>query len=190
MTITEYLEIKPVSQNPCGIASETDWLEFCDLALPSGNLYVMDAGYLPEGQSGCEIKLQPGNYRVSAKLIPYGNDARISRLRIASGGASPRLGEALGQVASDLGLVGVADHATYFRVWEEDQETFQETVGTEIPESGVCKVAKLGAGAGVLVPFVESGFGDGTFPIHALEDGGERVGAEVVFITPDEPRAF
>lgn len=76
----------------------------------------------------------------------------------------------------------------YFRAWEEDPETFQETVSREIPESGLCKVATLGAGDGVLVPFVESGFGEGPFPVHALEVDGARVGAEVVFFTPAPPR--
>jgi len=41
-----------------------------------------------------------------------------------------------------------------------------------------------------LVFFVNSGFGDGTFPVYELVSAGGRWGVEVVFIEPGTPYPF
>jgi hypothetical protein len=43
---------------------------------------------------------------------------------------------------------------------------------------------------GAVMPFVSSGFGDATFPIHELLSDGFRVGFEVTFIKPGTAYPF
>jgi hypothetical protein len=103
---------------------------------------------------------------------------------------TPVLGRRVGSASTDLGIVGIADHAELMSAWERDAAAYKASVSNEIPESGPCKVAKLGADPGAEVPFVESGFGDGRFSIYALEQDGKRIGTEVVFIRPEKPYPF
>lgn len=100
------------------------------------------------------------------------------------------MGKRTGSVATDLGLVGLADQVSYTAAWELNSEAFQHSLSAEIPEAGCCKVAKSGAPPGVEIPFAESGFGDGCYSVYALEDQGKQVGAEVVFIKPDQVYPF
>ncbi len=51
-------------------------------------------------------------------------------------------------------------------------------------------VARLGRESDTTMLIVESGFGDGTFPVYELRRGSERVGIETVFINPGEPYPF
>lgn len=173
-----------------GIGRESDWLEFAKLSAPSGRLYVMDPGMLPDAADGCAINLPPGEYSITAKVITYWKDSRVSRLRIAQPGATGTVGGKIGEVSTDLGTIGLADYERYFAAWNSDADGFQDSVSHEIPESGICKIAKISAGSGVEIPFVEAGFGDGCYPILSLEDAGNLVGVELEFIQPDEPYPF
>jgi hypothetical protein len=190
MTLKQYLDNKPFVRARRGLGHESDWLEFCSLELRGAVLFVFDPGMLPGETEGCKVALSPGRFSISAKVITYWKDSRISRLRVSPFGTRPIVGKRLGSAATDIGFIGMSDYAAYIAAWERDKIAFQKSVSNEIPGSGRCDVVKLGADPGVEVPFVESGFGDGRYFIYALLDGETRVGAEVVFIRSEKPYPF
>ena len=190
MNLQDYLASKPFFRARRGIGTESDWLEFCALDVPSGLLFVFDPGFLPGELKGCRASVSSGHFVLSAKIVTYWKDYRVSRLRSCRTGAKPKLGSRVGSVVTDLGLIGAADHAIYASAWESDRAAFENTVSNEIPESGRYKIATLGAPPGVPVPFVESGFGDGRYSVYALVEEEARVGVEVVFIRARTPYPF
>ena len=190
MNLEEYLDSKPFVRVRRGLGNESDWFHFCDLDLPGGILHIFDPGMLPGAIKDCKVDLTAGCFEVSAKVITYWKDSRISRLRICLPQRSVKLGRRIGCVDTDLGLIGVADHQMYMAQWRRDPIVFQETVSDEIPESGPCSIARLGAPPSVVVPFVESGFGDGRYYVYVLDEANQQVGAEIVFIRKDSEYPF
>jgi hypothetical protein len=189
MQLGDYLQHRPTVKVTQGLGKESDWLDFTELHLPSGKLHVMDPGYALQKQTGT-IQLPPGVYSALAKVITYGSDSRISRLRVIQPRAVAVLGDELDHISSDIGKIAVADQEAYLQQWPQDPERVGEVVDSHLTSDDAFGVAELGGEPPVRILFIESGFGDGTFPIFALEKDGRRVGAEIVFIRADEPYPF
>src|SRR6185369_6502624 len=128
VTLKQYLDGKPFVRARRGVGRESDWLEFCNLELPGGVLFVFDPAMLPGEAKGCRVKLVAGEFAVTAKVITYWKDSRISRLRVCLVGVSPVPGKRVGSVAPDLGLIGIADHTAYTSAWERDRDAFKTSV--------------------------------------------------------------
>ncbi|HEU4882886.1 MAG TPA: hypothetical protein VFT45_11585 [Longimicrobium sp.] len=167
---------------------ETEWLAFTTLSVESGQLMIGDASYLPDPDACLALEVQPGTYTISVKVMDYGTDKRISRLRIARAGAEPELGRKAGAVWADVGRTGVCDAERFGAVEPlKDEQRWTETIGAALDAAETHGVATF---EGVEMPFVSSGFGDGEFPVYPLKSGGEPVGAEVQFIKPTERYPF
>ncbi|HXR03384.1 MAG TPA: hypothetical protein VN836_01600 [Verrucomicrobiae bacterium] len=191
MTIQDYLKGeftgKPKKDDR---GRESDWLEFCDLTVRGSKVQVVDASYVPDEREGCMVTLAPGSYHVEVKATAYGGDVRISRLRLVRHGVSPSIGAVLGETGTDTANIGVCDHEVFARAWGGDNDASWEIISPAIEEADTHGIAVLDETAGAVMPFVRSGFGDGTFPVHELVADGSRAGFEVVFIRGDEPYPF
>jgi len=167
---------------------ETAWLPFTTLSVESGTLMIGDASFLPDPDACLALKVQPGTYELSVKVMDYGTDKRISRLRVARAGADPELGRKVGTVWADVGRTGVCDAERFVAVEPlKDEQRWTETIGAALDAAETPGIASF---EGVEMPFVASGFGDGEFPVYRLQSGGEPVGAEVQFIKPTERYPF
>lgn len=74
MSLQDYLARRPFFRARRGIGTESDWLEFCDLDVPSGLLFVFDPGFLPGEHRGSKLSVSSGRFVVSAKIMtqtPY-----------------------------------------------------------------------------------------------------------------------
>jgi hypothetical protein len=168
--------------------TETPWLAFTTRSIESGRLMIGDASFLPDPENCVTVNVQPGTYELSVKVMDYGTDKRISRLRVARAGADPELGRKVGAVWADVGRIGVCDAERFGAVEPlKDEARWTETIGAALDASETHGIASF---EGVEMPFVASGFGDGEFPVYRLRSGGEPVGAEVQFIKPTERYPF
>jgi hypothetical protein len=191
MTLQEYLEGEFTGKAKRGDrGKESDWLEFCHLTVRGSKVQVVDASYVPDESEGCMVTLTPGSYDVQVRAIAYGGDVRISRLRVVRPSVSASLAAELGETGTDTANIGVCDHESFLRAWGDDNEASWEIISPAIEEADTHGIAVLDEAAGAVMPFVSSGFGDGTFSVHELVADGSRAGFEVVFIRPDAPYPF
>jgi len=120
----------------------------------------------------------------------YGNDARISQLRAIPSGVTSSTGAQIGETGTDTAKIGVCDHDVFASAWGDDDEASWDIISPAIEDAETHGIAVLDDQVGAVMPFVSSGFGDGTFPIHELVSNGSRVGFEVTFIKPGTPYPF
>ncbi len=91
---------------------------------------------------------------------------------------------------TDTANVGLCDFDVFARACGGDHEASWEIISPAIEEAEILGIAVLDEEAGAVMPFVRSGFGDGTFPVFELVSNGSRVGFEITFIKPGTPYPF
>ena len=184
MTLSEYFSEsrnKVINQAPVKV-EHSGWLDFCSLSLKGGSFLAVDAQFVPSEPDGLLVKLPPGNYSVQAKAVNYGGDRRVSRLRVFRDGASPKLGEKIGETWTDTAKTGVCDFESFSQAWGSDDDASYETIEPFFDTDNPFGIVIFDAARGAIMPFVDSGFGDGTFPVFELAENGKRVGFEIEFI--------
>jgi hypothetical protein len=154
------------------------WYGVATLAVETGGLDVTD---LP-GISGIRVPVPNGIYCVEARLIDFGGSLCLSRLRARADNVDPSLGEKRGVVPVDFGGITLSDFQalrnglTVAEIWEMEglSRSFMNVF---------CDICQLNFESKT-VRFVvcKSGFGDGTYPVFALNSGTEIVGLEIEFI--------
>jgi hypothetical protein len=144
---------------------------------------VIDPSFAPFERHGLLIDLPVGEYEVVAKVMDYVTEKRVSRLRVLRVSSEPQVGGEIGKTWSDTARIGACDYEAYKRAWGDDDDRAWTIVGPTL-EQDPTGVAVLDQDSGAILPFVESGFGDGEFPVFELRDptAGVRVGIEVEFI--------
>jgi hypothetical protein len=172
------------------VGTESSWLEFCNLLVRGNKVHAVDASYAADGQEGCMIDLRPGKYHVQVKAMAYGNDVRMSRLRVIWPGSEPTAGPEIGQTGTDTGNVGVYDFDIFAKAWGNDNNASWDKISPAIESADMHGIAVLDDATGAIMPFVRSGFGDGTFPVNELLQNGSRVGFEICFMSAGEPYPF
>ena len=191
MTIEEYLASDFSGKPTTGdIGKESQWLDFCQLTVREGKVHVVDASYAADPVEGCMIELAPGSYQAQAKIMAYGRDTRISRLRVVRPGVAATVASQVGDTGTDTGNIGIYDYDLFARAWGSDNDASWEIISPAIESADTHGIAVLDESVGAVMPFVSSGFGDGSFPVHELQADDVRVGFEVIFIQPDERYPF
>jgi hypothetical protein len=191
MKLQDCLSAKRTGEPEQGhLGTQSEWLDFCEIGLSGLRFLVVDASFVPSAEDGLLIEAPPGQYEVQAKCIDYGGDVRVSRLRVSLKGKQYRLGPELGKTWTDTATTGLCDYEVFSRAWGDDDDASYEKISGTNEESGNCGIAVLDAGTGALMPFVSSGFGDGSYQVFELLDGPQRVGFEVEFIPEHSPYPF
>ena len=189
MHIDDFLKQSFVRKPENGaVGEESDWLDFCDLQVGGKSIWVGDANFVPHEGDGFLVAVDPGCYSVRAKAIDFGGDKRVSRLRVCRQDAQPEVGGKIGDTWTDTAITGICDHEVFAEIWGEDDDASDAIIRPTLDDYSDCHgIAVLDQARHVIMPFVDSGFGDGSFPIFELTQGGHRIGFEVEFIRKDEP---
>jgi hypothetical protein len=161
----------------------TGWMLWGPFDVRGRNVLIVDPHRGPDARQGVLLRLAPGEYDVSLKIMEFAGDRRVARLRFARAGKRPRLGPELGQVACETARLGFCDHELAAPAWERlgEEEAFQR-VETELRDSRLVGFVELDAAAEIAMPFVDTGLGDGSFPVYELLAADIRVGFEVELI--------
>ena len=182
------------------VGVESDWFEAGPWKLHEGPLLVAN----PVDFDGVVIDtLRAGTYRVRVKGMDFNGHRRISRLQCVRGEADPVAltpGAALGETCVDLGVLTLADHGVLERlipdistperdalsIWLSEYVhggSLNMLIGTHVVPLG----DQTGGGEPDNLPLfvVQSGLGDGGYPVFPLNDtAGNTVGVECEFLPP------
>ncbi|MCK5290528.1 MAG: hypothetical protein KAR39_00740 [Thermoplasmata archaeon] len=185
MNLEEYLEALESEEEPTDLkpGEESEWLEFTELNVPSGRFVIFDPLVGDEPYDGLVINVPEGCYRLLIKLLMTDEGWIFSRLRIFLPSEEPSLGKVLGETWTDVAMTGVCDHqalSPYIgnaNMWERIQD--------EIYKVYPLGTINIDPTSQATMPVINSGHGDGTFPVYELISDSVRVGAEVEFATPE-----
>lgn len=156
---------------------ESDWLFAKAFPLVGERIEVCDCLGIPnEYTEGWA--LGTGTYDLLLRVMTDSNERRISRLRFVKKGRAVRLGEVIGEVSVDGGAVSVFDVDPIVGC---DPEVLQELEDRIILTDlkGLLRCFTFGP---TTIAMIRSGYGDGSYPVFALRDGGDLVGVEVEFV--------
>lgn len=164
---------------------ESDWLFHCDLPIQGRRLQILDVVMAGNDGEGVTLDVAPGPYVVEARVMTYATDHRISRVRVHPKGAVGTVGDVAGMVGVDLGAVAICD-VDRLAPWAKDHEDAWQEWGQDL-WYGRTEPAGLYTctAASTVVPFLDSGLGDGTYPVYSLMENGRAIGLEAVFLAPD-----
>ncbi len=169
------------------LGTESDWLFHCEFEVQGTRLQMLDVSMAGNDGEGVILDVSPGVYVVEARVMTYGIDRRISRVRIHPKGAVGTLGEVTGEVGVDLAAVAICD-VDRLAGWAQAEEAEWQRWGHPLwygrtTPAGIyaCAPAKT------IVPFIDTGFGDGTYPVQYLMYESRPVGLEAVFIPAGTP---
>jgi hypothetical protein len=172
------------------LGSETDWLFFTTLKCRSGRLLVSDPAFLPEASDGMVLSCPAGDYRLEAKVLDFGGDRRISRLRGLLNGRFPESHGMRGEVVVETGRIGVCDWVPFSRAWKANSGSMEDKLESSLEEADRIGVFRFGRSSNAALCFVESGFGDGNFPVTVAMAEHEPIGFEIEFIERNKPYPF
>lgn len=165
------------------IGRETDWLELFAEFPVTGNVLIADASYIPTATDGLSVALPVGTYRVLLTVLDYREDWRVARLRLTTS-EQARRGPLIGRTWTDVGRTAICDLLTLAPKWGTDNEASYAKVATWFESGAPFGVALFGESDPLPIPFVDSGFGDGEYPVTSLvDDQGRRIGFEVRFLS-------
>jgi hypothetical protein len=160
----------------------TSWLPFLQMHVKGSGLFLTDMRPGPT-DDGLKVALEAGDYRVEVQGFVRGSDRRCARLRAYLESTEPELGQQLGTVSTDLATMGFYDPKCFQSLRKQGSQEFFEWGESAFDSSksshGVL-VHDLTRSA--ILPYVSSGFGDGTYPVYELIQRNRRVGFEVEFI--------
>lgn len=178
MTLQEYLDYGPLGLHNGW--KESEWLEFRSLDIAGGKLAVVD----PTLFEGPIIDVPPGTYRVQVVVMDRRDDRRIARLRVLMG-AEASAGDEIDSVGVDFAQVGVGDWEAVTRAAAALDRPGEEAIIATMDTLDLYGVIVWSPNGEADMPFVSSGYGDGSYPIYEIRRDGTRVGIEVVFIDHD-----
>ena len=183
----------PIAAYKGEVGKETDWMNLCELDLIGAQFLVVDANFVPSAKDGILISSKPGKYQVQIKGIDFSGDRRVSRLKVFLQNESPTLGKQAGETWTDTAQTGIVDYESFSKAWGDDDDASYKKLQDKLESAENFGVVKFDKSANAVMPFVSSGFGDGSFPVLELVTNGQVVGVEVEFISaemeyPFEPR--
>jgi hypothetical protein len=156
---------------------ESQWLSVEPFPLVGERLEICDCLSTPhEDTEG--YPLGSGAYDLFVKVITDAVEKRISRLRIIAPSCQPTLAESIGHVSVDGGAVSLFDVDPIVGCDPEVLMDLEDRVAGTVMK-GPVKFFSFGP---TRVAMIQSGYGDGTYPMFALRDGENLVGLEVEFL--------
>lgn len=189
MTLVDLAEYLAVQWIPSQMQEgrESPWLRAGELHLASADLWIGDPSLALTSREGLSIVVRPDRYAVDIRIIDYGLDRRVSRLRVSSAASQRRSRPvSYGLAWTDTALVGVISQPI-----PEGPRTPAKQEGLDVALAAIDFFAMVdvdGAGSATMAVSA-SGFGDGEFPVSSPEDS-LLDGIEVEFIRPSETYPF
>jgi len=172
-------------------SEESVWLELGTLDLRSGHLRIVDPTWSDPANEGLLLELGPGTYLIEAKVMKFGQDRRISRVRLFLKNETPIVGESIGEASADVAHIAFFDSEEVKRLLDDSPDRAADMIAKAYWQAddtqGDCGIALLDDDTDLKMPYVWTGFGDGSFPAYELKSGSARVGVEIEFIKPGTP---
>ena len=165
---------------------ESDWLEFGDVEIPVGSLWVGDVTVL-RSTEGRTVKVPPGRCVVQLKGMDFKGVRTFSRVRaFAAGSDRFTLGAEIGEAITDSSMIGICDIAAVeAAVIKRHMAEFENDLREATDEPGTAIETFAYGKKSFMLAYILSGLGDGAFPIYSLEAAGKIVGVEVQFLPSD-----
>ena len=188
---TQRLEayLRKSSQKPprhLGAGREAEWIPVAELEVVSGSLWAGDPLCM-NVEDGCLVKLPAGTYVLAAQGMDFEGFRIVGRVRVypkALRADRLQAGRAIGEAGTDSAAITVCDLRALLPVIAGQEYPFQRELEKQL--RGQCGLLTNKIVPGVALPFVQSGFGDGTGPVLALTAAGKRVGIELSFLGENE----
>lgn len=158
------------------------WLPCVQFELKGSFVSIVDLGQSPDPRRG--VRLPPGRYEASVKLAAsrLGDWPIVSKLRLVLPHEGDALGlERIGDVDVDLAAIAIFDRQVFLRKFPVDRRDAFALALADV----TLRPCLVESGKGTDVLVVPAGDGDGTYPLHALSQGGSTIGIEVHFTAPD-----
>jgi hypothetical protein len=160
-------------------SEQLKWHNVAELEVKSGALDVDDLCC----SKPPSVAVANSIYLVEAKLIDFAGHLRVSRLRARAKGVDASIGQKIGKLAVEFGAVVLADFQQIRALLTEAENAeFEQLLFSFMTPCDLCRL-RFESGT-VYIVKCTSGFGDGTYPVFALNAGGQPAGLEVDFI-PD-----
>lgn len=165
------------------VGVESDWLDFGELDVPNGQLWLGDAT-VTDREEGCTVKLQPGRYVLQLKGMDFKGVRAVSRVRVAPrGDKSPGLGARIGEAVTDSSVIAIVDiDALDAAVTEQDTEEFERDIQETTSPPGTTISSFTYGDRSFDIAMIVSGLGDGAYAVFGLEAAGKTAGVEVEFL--------
>ncbi len=157
----------------------TEWLHWCEIDLPSGQLSVTDPMLFP----GMVVSIRSGKYEVALRLFNSDRQFVVAGVRVRSHGTSSDAGRRLGYVGVDFARLTVGDSVVMGRAGSEIVSTaLAEPALRALEADELFGFVPWNIPGTIKTPFVKTPYGDGRFPVYELNLGDQRVGVEVELI--------
>lgn len=185
--IQAFLAGKAGAKKPAKKGEFSGWLPFHTLALKGNALQFVEVRVL--GLRGAkeyeciEIPAAPGSFAVECRGARYGADVRVAGMRAYPVGAAVVRGKHLKDLPVDLGGIAVVDIAAVHGSMQEDSDAHEEWLEDILygDSDAAAQIARWKP-TKTEIPFVDGGFGDGSYATYELRQGKQVVGLEVEFI--------
>ena len=195
MNVQEFLKSAKYTGAKKGSAGEeSEWLHFCDFKLRGEHLQMVETRILgtAHDSNSVSIPAEPGRYVVECRVMSYGDDRRISRMRVRPQDTVVSLGTSAGAIGVDLGGIAIADVDILASFVEEHEDEYEEWIEDALFGKSATKTVGVlrWKRAKTEIPYVGGGFGDGMYKVFPLIAGKQAVGLEVEFIAPGTKYPF
>ena len=164
-----------------GTGVESEWIPVADVEVISGSLWAGDPLCMNE-EDGCLTRLPKGHYVMAAQGLDFAGFRMVGRLRVYPKGLRAdrlKTGRAIGEAGTDSAAITVCDLRGLLPAIAGQEVPFQRELEKQVRAE--CALLTSKRAPGIALPYVQSGFGDGTGPVYALESKGRRVGIELSF---------
>lgn len=164
-----------------GVEIDLD-VKFLPFSLKGRSVFFTDMRPGPS-DDGVKIKLNPGEYNVSVNLLGEKKTPLISMLSLLKDSRSHDKRVYLQDISIDGATVGLYDYQRLracFGYNSEEMYSWGENLASrsEFPYGVLIYDLKRG----YILPYVQTGKGDGVYPVYELFDKGEKVGVQIQFI--------
>jgi hypothetical protein len=166
------------------------WTFFTDVEIRGGALQFTEArviGLRGNEEHECyEVPVENGTFTVQCRVARFGADARVAAMRAFPSSIDPDrlVRRAVGKdLPVDLGGIAIVDIGKVHSSMSEDEARLEEWYDYVLYGHDDSSIAvHTWKPTKSKIPRVESGFGDGAYPLHELLFDGKAVGLEVTFI--------
>lgn len=167
------------------VGVESDWLQFGELDVPRGRLWLGDAAVTARDE-GVSTKVKPGRYVVELKGMDFKGVRVVSRARVIPGmDRSFAVGARLGEAITDSAMIAICDiDALEAAVTKEHIDEYERDVREGMSPPGTVISTFAYGERSFDVAWIMSGLGDGGYDVFALKTSGKTVGVEVEFLPP------
>lgn len=187
--LRQYFSQFTYSPQPEDGAPPLEWRQFkvADLPIRGACLGFCDAWATPN--DAVTVDVPAGTYEVHVEAFSYGTDGRIARLMAFLPGVTPIRGKAVGEFGVDVATAAVFDVEVLERFMDSDEAAWEGWIDgytmreyDELDRAGLYPCAD----AGTAMVYCSTGFGDGSYQVFELVRDGLVVGAEAVFLQPEQ----